>query len=189
VKEKTREALRDALFEAAFVVFGVVLALAANEWAEDRTNRRRAESALASIKEELATNRAAVKESLDYHSGLLETIRSRGEDSPPLGVRDFSRGFLSPARVYRTAWDSAGATGAFTHLRFAKVLLLSKAYEQQEGYERQAQSIAPIIYEELYRGGTGAILANQRNLANLIGTFAYRERELLQMYDETLASF
>ena len=45
MRAETRAELRGALFEAAFVVLGVVLALAANEWREDVAHRRQAESA------------------------------------------------------------------------------------------------------------------------------------------------
>lgn len=188
MKEATRQSLRAALFEAAFVVLGVVLALAANEWREQRASAARADHALAGILEELEENRRSVASSLAYHQGILEAIDAAAAASETPGIGTFSRGFVSAANVYRTAWESASATGAFETMDFETVLSLSRAYAQQERYEHQAQGIAPLIYEDLYRGGTGAILANYSNLASLVRTLAYRERELLELYDETLAN-
>jgi hypothetical protein len=188
MKEKTREALRDAAFEAAFVVFGVVLALLANEWREHQVSVRRAEHALSSILEELESNRASVSSSLEYHSGLIRAIDQAVGASAAPDLRTFSRGFMSAANVYRTAWDSASATGAFEDMSYATILRLSRVYARQDRYEHQVRSIAPIIYGELYRGGTSAVLANHRNLGSLIRSLVYRERELLESYDETLAT-
>ncbi|HYO15351.1 MAG TPA: hypothetical protein VE685_19305 [Thermoanaerobaculia bacterium] len=188
MKGKTQEALRDAAFEATFVVFGVVLALLANEWREHQVSVRRAEHALSSILEELEDNRASVSSSLEYHSGVIQAIDRAVMASAAPNLRTFSRGFMSAANVYRTAWDSASATGAFEDMSYATVLRLSRVYAQQDRYEHQVQGIAPIIYGELYRGGTSAILANHRNLGTLIRSLAYRERELLELYDATLAT-
>ena len=168
-----------------FVVLGVILALAANEWREHRASVEQAEHAFASILEELETNRSAVKKSHDYHLGLLQAIRRATETLTPPDLDTFSRGLVSTAYLHRTAWDSASATGAFEDIGFSTILRLSLVYAQQDRYEVQAQGIAPIIYGELYRGGTQTLLDNHRNLANLIGAFLYRERELLSIYDET----
>ena len=189
MKERTRESLRAAAFEATFVVLGVVLALAASEWREDRERAERARHILASILTEIKTNRVSVASSHEYHSGLLVAIKAAGQTSAPPDLRTFSRGFVSPANVYRTAWDSASATGAFEDIDYSTILKLSRVYAQQDRYERQAQSISPLLYGEIYREGTLAVLANYRNLASLIHTFVYREEELLETYGQTLADF
>lgn len=187
MKTTTREALRSALFEATFVVLGVVLALAANEWRQSAARAERAERALAGIVDELRTNREAVESALGYHQGLTVTIRELAAGSGTPDASTFSRGFVAPAPVYATAWQSAAATGVLEDLDFGVVLDLSRLYAHQERYEVQARGVSSIIYGELYRGGTRAVVANYRNLASLIRSFAYRERELLDLYDRTLA--
>lgn len=179
--------LRAAVLEAGLVVFGVVLAFAANEWREQRASERRAEHAITGILEELRANRIAVATSLEYHEGLLRAVSDATRGGAAPGIETFSRGFVMPASVYRTAWDSASATGALETVDFATLLQLSRVYAQQDRYEQQSGHIAPLIYGELYRGGRAAILANHRNLASLIGAMAYRERELLAVCDEALA--
>jgi hypothetical protein len=44
-----------------------------------------------------------------------------------------------------------------------------------------------VLYGEMYRAGPQAIAANYRHLTNIIGAFSYRERQLLAIYDSTLA--
>ena len=188
MRATTREAIRNAIFEAFFVVLAVVLALAANEWRQGRAERRQARQAMASIVEELRSNREAVQESFAYHSGRLQRLRElEGEGSAP-GLEEFPRGFISPAQVFQTAWDAAAETGALVHMEFATVLELSRLYARQERYERQEAVAGRIIYEELFRAGVGGVVANHANLMALIGTFSYRERQLLEFYDQTLAA-
>jgi hypothetical protein len=182
-----RVALRAAVLEAGLVVFGVVLAFAANEWREHRAAVARADHALASILEELRTNRDAVASSLAYHDGLLGAIVEASRSGAAPGIQTFSRGFISPASVYRTAWDSASATGALEAVDFALLLRLSRVYAQQARYEQQSANIGPLLYGELYRGGMAGVLANYRNLSSLIGAMAYRERELVAACEDALA--
>jgi hypothetical protein len=178
---------RAAALEAGLGVLGVVLAFVANEWREHRAAVQRAEHAISSIVEELRVNREAVASSLEYHSGLLAAIEGARQSGVAPGIRTFSRGFISPARVYRTAWDSASATGALELVDYPTLLRLSRAYAQQGRYEAQSDSIGPLLYAEIYRGGTASVLANYLNLSALIRAFEYRERELLEVCDQTLA--
>jgi hypothetical protein len=182
-----RELAGPALFEAAFVVLGVVLALAANEWREGRQERRRVTVATNAIATELRSNRSAVVEASAYHSMLLDSLRVRRPPSWRPSPYLFSRGFVSPAQVSATAWQSAAAAGVVEHMPYQTVLRLSQAYANQARYEHQALSIGEVIYAELYRNGVEGVTGNYRNLSNLIGSFLYRERQLVAVYDSTLA--
>lgn len=184
---------RPILLESFFVVLGVVLALAANEVREAVVNRREAAAALAGIREELAANRRAVLESAEYHLGLSDTLsaltRSAREGGPPVlpDAALFSRGFIHPAQVLSTAWEAAGATEAIAHMRYADVLTLSRIYEEQRSYHRQSDQVGGIIYGGLFSEGFGGMLRNHANLNGIIGSFWYRECQLLASYDAALA--
>ena len=52
----------------------------------------------------------------------------------------------------------------------------------------RAPSTGAITYEELFRGGVAGVSESYVNQAALIGTFSYRERQLLEFYDQTLAA-
>lgn len=179
--------LRSALFEAFFVVLGVVLALGANEWRQDRADQAHARRALAAITEELAANRAAVQASHDYHQDRLRAIYAAQSEGEALAPRDFPRGFIGPAQVYQTAWEAARETGALSDLDYATLLALSRAYESQDRYEAQARAVGGIIYEQMFREGVDSVAAAGTKLAALIHTFRFREEELLSSYDEVLA--
>lgn len=186
-EKRFRHLIGPALFEAAFVVLGVVLALAANEWRQNRADIARANTALTEIVRELAANQQAVATALEYHRGLVNKIAQVADNSTTLRLRDFSSGFIAPAQVHRTAWSSAAEIGALTNMPYESVLVLSRVYAQQENYQQQAKSVGQIIYAELYRGGTSAIIANSDNLVNVLQTFAYREQQLLESYDTLLS--
>ena len=182
------QVVRAAFFEALFVVLGVVLALVANGWRENRANQRRAEGALASIQEELRINRDAVKDANDYHSAQLAALRAEHDADWAPSFDLFDRGFIYVAPVFSSAWRSAQAAGVFEHLPYETVLVLTRVYSLQDQYESQAQIVSPLIYRQLYEEGAPAILANWQGLASMIGTFSYRERSLLEEYESVLAS-
>ena len=137
---------------------------------------------------QVRSNRSALEEALSYHSALLDSLAAHQGQVWTPSPRLFTRGFVSPAHLSHTAWESASQTGALAHMQYATVLRLSRLYAQQDRYAEQTRSIAQILYSELYRGGPGAVVSNHRNLAAIIGTFRYRERQLLGVYDENLAA-
>jgi hypothetical protein len=181
-------ALKGAIIEAFFVVLGVVLAFAVNEWRSARHDAERAQVALESILEELETNRQAAKDSSVYHGRLIAELRSfeaeNPEGVPP--IRMFDQGFVSPAYPLTTAWDAATATNAITHLAYEDVLLLSRVYADQARYGQQAVMVGEVLYRRLFDEGREGIQNNYRNLMGIIGTFYFREKQLIQVYDNAL---
>ncbi|MDY7091819.1 MAG: hypothetical protein SX243_02495 [Acidobacteriota bacterium] len=188
MKTKTKEALQEALFEAGFVVLGVVLALAANEWRQSRADAAQAEAALATMVQELEGNRQLVADSLAYHEELLAMIQGEHEEGWEPSPRNFPRGFIYPAQLQQTAWSTANATGALTHMDYAVVVELSGVYQAQELYRWQSSSAGELVYEALFKEGIDAIAANYRNLGTVLSTFRYREQALLELYDRTLVN-
>ena len=186
MKPANRQAVLSALLEAGFVVLGVVLAFAVNEWREAAEDRNRAETALASVVEELRSNRQAVAEAREYHVGLLHRLQAlRGEGEEPT-IADFPNGFIAPATPFRTAWESAADTGALADLPYDTVLRLSRLYAEQDRYVHQAQTAGEVIYADLLDVGGLGIVEKHAQLPFFIGTFAFRERELLNSYDAAL---
>ena len=177
--------MKKAFFEAAFVVLGVVLALLANEWRQSAHNNAEARAALSSIHEELEANRQSVKQSRDYHAQKLEATTGR-EETSTLDVRQFDKGFIFPASVSRSAWDTASETGALANMPFARVRALSQLYDQQAAYQRQVTANSNIIYRTLFENGIDGIAKNPDGLATMLRSFSYRETQLLQSYSEFL---
>jgi hypothetical protein len=187
MKEKIKQTIAATVLEAFLVVLGVVLAFAANEMRQGKLKREHARSALESVVEELKTNRAAVQESLQYHLDSLKIIARLQRQSLAPQRSDFTKGFIFPARVFRTAWESASQTGALDTINYSRVLRLNKVYAQQDWYEEQVRIGGQILLTELFHGGARAVLENYVNLASLIRSFTIREEKLLQLYEETLS--
>ncbi len=183
MQKSTIQMIKAASFEAAFVVFGVLLALAANEWrnkiAEDKASAR----ALQSTYRELSDNQKLVEASYQYHQGtsrVLYTLNGKAD------VKMFSKGFVFPARVTSNAWLTASETGALKNASYEKVLTLANVYSAQKSYESQSSTIGGLIYEKLFQGGTDSIINSPSQLATIIATMSYRERELLALYEKVL---
>jgi hypothetical protein len=185
---------RPIFLEAFFVVLGVVLALAANEWRQAMADRRGAETALESIREELETNRAAVLRSVHYHLYLSDTlvairrqtVAARSDSGSLPNVRVFTQGFVRPAALLSTAWETAAATDAVRHMEHDDVLVLAGIYEQQRRYATQSEQIGALIYGEIFARGMAGMVRNYANLGSIIGAFWYRECDLLLAYDRAL---
>ena len=179
------------LLESCFVMLGVLLALIADEWRQNRDDEKRAERALVSVVDELNLNRTAVTQSLTYHLELTQRLRQfeeqtrSGQTSAPTPDRDmFQKGFLHPASMISTAWDSAKATDVVSHMPYDQVLTLAHIYDQQRSYADQSHEVEQLIFAKLFNDGYEAMLRNHTNLLTVIATFWFRECQLLREYDQ-----
>ena len=186
-RTRWRELIGSALFESIFVVLGVVLAYAANEWRETRLHRAEAASAKHAIANELRANRELASTSRTYHQQLMGALWQRDPKGPPPSPGDFRGGFINPAQLSMTAWEVASETGVLQHMPYTEVLAVSQAYALQRRYDAMALSSGQLMYGELYRAGPNGIAANYRNLASIIAAFSYREELLIRKIDSTLA--
>ena len=188
MQEKTRDSLRKAFFEAFFVVFGVILALGANEWRQNAAADRRADEALVTIEAELASNRELVRASMEYHQGQVALLVERMKAGEPVYPREFPKGFVFPAQIAHTAWEVAKETGAIANMDYETVLELSTVYAAHDRYLIQSETIGGLIYKKMLEGGIEAITDNHKNLMSIIYTFVYKEIALLEVYDGTLGT-
>jgi len=187
MKDNLRTTLRSAFFEAVFVVLGVVLALAANEWRQNVKARELADSALDSIVAELATNLELVRASREYHEAEIQMLQKKvGAGEEPL-PREFKRGFINPAWVTATAWEVAKETGVLADFDYETVLTLSATYGRFDHYTEQADLAGQLVYGKLFSEGTQGITSQPVNLMTIIYTFVYREKELEASLAATLA--
>ena len=193
--EKTaRIAWVPIILQAFFVVLGVVLAFAANEWREAGVRQQLADTAVATISDELVVNRAALYGSAAYHNAVMDTLiffaaeaRRLGDDAERPNMRHFSQGFSQPSVLPFTAWEAANATGAVGAMPFEHVLEFSRIYNSQERYDQQSLRVGELIFEMLFYEGDQGMLDNFENYLGILSAFLYRECELLEEYDRTLS--
>lgn len=85
--------LSGLLIEIAVIVFSVLLALAVNEWRQERNNRRMVERVMKNIGSEIRQNQEGLSHAYEYHQKLVSDLREgrhvRLVESVPLREVDF----------------------------------------------------------------------------------------------------
>lgn len=176
------------LGELALIVIGILLALSVDEWRQERARAAAGEQAILSIRAELVANRELAVEAREYHVGRSARIRESFGGAEPLTRDDFPRGFTMPARFMSAAWDTAREAGELSAVDRELRRQVAVVYAWQERYGSQIDAVSALIYRELYESGGRGGVSKPGGLLMLIGSFAYREGELIEYFDEALVA-
>lgn len=178
------------VFEALLIVLSILLALAVNQWQDARRERRLADQALASFRQEIAANRQRLRELVPYHERIRDEMRRLDSEGAVTRYADLRkiRGFqgFRPAFLLETAWRTAIATGALTHIDYRTATALSMTYTLQERVDELNRVTLPAMF-------AGGALSDEQAAGTLRQGAAYLtdisglEREVLVAYDEMLA--
>jgi hypothetical protein len=179
---RIRPKLPEILIEATSVVFAVLLALAVDEYRQDRENAGRAARARESILAELRTNRELLRRSLASNRKALAAIAPDDQLGPgsdtklELGLVWYG---LSSA-----AWQSAQNTQTMHFMDHHWLIKTASVYETQLMYGRHQ--------EDLFRHIGGAITEpDKRNGARAVRGRLYMllqvAESLIRNYDAALA--
>ncbi len=106
------------LVESLLVVGSILLALALDEWNEDREFEDLANRSLVNFEREIQQNRLRVEDVSLFHAGLrdvLANMDASGTAVPTTTIRNIMEGF-QPAILVSTAWETAVATGALGYM-------------------------------------------------------------------------
>jgi len=178
------------VFEAALIVLSILLALAVNQWQDARRERRLADQAIASFRQELTANRRRLRELAPYHQHIrdemlrLDSAHAVNSFSD-LGKVGGFRGFR-PAFLLETAWRTAIATGALTHIDYPTANALSTTYTLQERVDEMNRATLPAMMS----GGAlsdAQAAGTLRQAAVYLGDISGLEREVLAAYEQMLA--
>ena len=172
--------------ESIFVVASILLALAVDEWSQNRDFAELADQSLGIFESELVQNRARLADLSPYHQGIRDVL-GRMDAMPPetSDIRSIMEGLQTPV-LLNAAWETALATGALNHMDFEVVSALSLTYSIQEGFESRSRLERPRFI-----GPEG--LSDARNLEQIDEAFDYvtsitrDESELVAVYDQALA--
>ena len=140
-----RRKLPELFLEAAMIFFAVMLALAAEEWREQKDRVELADRALRSVVEEVRSNldeleSAGVRntERLESATAVLAELEA-GRDQGDADVG------LEVALLSSAAWQSAQMSQAVQYLDFDVMRELSEVYEVQDLYQRvQSAAVASM---------------------------------------------
>lgn len=164
------------LVESVLVILSVVLALALNNWNQNRIEENRADQAQQNIINEIKTNREEVQQAYDYNRSMIEKI----EANPNRGVS------LRPANIRDFAWETAQASGAVGNLEFSVISIVAEIHELQEDYKNQIMISTEIIYEANMRGADYFAGRETNFFLNTMYDIGSREKRLLDTYEEAL---
>jgi hypothetical protein len=189
--------------EAFLIVFSVLLALAVDEWRQDRADRQLVARIQETIHDELVRNRAIIVGRLPYHemmsystqrfvqqnllSGKGDLLGERRPEMKELGF-DTSRGLATAGTLGRTGWELALNSGALEHMDYKTMVALSQAYAKQEQVERETQDLLEQMHSLLIAYfGQGKVGGELMSFASALTDMVLREREVLTEYDRALA--
>lgn len=125
--------------EASMVVFAVLVALAVDEWREDREVAAQVARAQAGVEAELRANQAEFRSGYASVQAMFDSVSSmaarmqRGEV-----ILEGNLGGNLP-EFSDAAWETARVTGTLAHMPYEWVLRTARVYEVQ-ALARQAQS-------------------------------------------------
>jgi hypothetical protein len=172
--------------ESALIVLSVLVALAVDEWRDDRAMRARSREAVAAIVAEINANKKAAQSATQHHDKVHAELKAMVAANA-VTVDALSRGVFKPAVLLEAAWVTARDTGALAPLPLDVVLRLSRLYERQAKYTELASSIGEDFYVDLRRRGASAVLLDSvPGFGALTADFAGREAGLVAGYDEAL---
>lgn len=177
------------LFESAFIVLSVLLALALDEWRRERQQRTELASAIESIRAELFDSKKAVERAHARHITMHDSLAAYAtrEELPP--ARIYYGGVFNPAGVLDVAWQSAREGGSVDRLPYELRLTLARIYDRQHRYRALGDAIVQSAMTDVQRRGGEAVFRDgYANFILLTEDFANRERVLVEAYDSALAA-
>ncbi|HEX7242127.1 MAG TPA: hypothetical protein VF263_17715 [Longimicrobiaceae bacterium] len=179
--------IAEALLQAGLVVLSILLALAVDEWRDERAKDARMRAAIRSIHSELTENRREMERARAYHRALADTLQNLSSmGAPHLPAGAAPQGFLMDSDIVSTAWHSAQAGGVLDDMPHETVLELARVYHEQAGYEQRREATGQVLYAQMLSVGMDGLLRSYRNLAHIVVDHADMEHRLIGHYEAAL---
>ncbi len=130
------------LFESFLITVSILVALALDEWRENRQHAESIQLALSNFVSEIQRNQARIEDTAPFNRGLLEVLRNRYENKDIGSVDEYVNMLESyaPADLRTTAWETALATGSLAEMEYDLVSVLSFTYGKQNDYQIATRS-------------------------------------------------
>lgn len=129
------------LFESALITVSILLALALDEWREDRQDLQTVEQALSNFLSEIQQNKARVDDAAPFNRGLRNVLDQHYQEGSISSTNEFIAILESytPIVLQSTAWETALATGSVTKMDYSLVSALSLTYGLQNRYQEASR--------------------------------------------------
>jgi len=179
------EWVAQTLVESFFVVTSILLALAVDQWSENRQFAELADQSLGIFEREIGVNKSRLEDLIPFHTGIRELLaRSMDAPNPDMDLRSIMEGIELPVML-NTAWETALATGALTHMDVSTVSALSLTYSMQERFMAASGRDRPRIPAA---GDRSDPLVRERmhEAYDFMASLTRGESELMTVYGEAL---
>lgn len=177
-----------AAFEAALIVFGLLLAMALNEWREARHQQARLGQALALLVDELKFNQRSIEspDTLAHHRGLLARYRDLASKDDAAGEPIFESG-VHVATLRDAAWRTLSAPENIARVPYEQIVVLADLYQEQERLERIHWSVVGWLLAPRPAEHSAAYMkALNRSVAIYLSDVVSTEERLLRRYADAL---
>jgi len=189
--EEGKLKLRTVAVEAASIVLAVLLALAVDEWREDRSHQELADSAIRNIVIELKSNQELLGL---IHVNNVETLKIMDESSEQ-GQEDDEqnegRNFIPGIQLIDTAWEALMSTGTSAYIDYDTILSLSATYSMQRVYKDTGWKMTSAAMNvAAYATVLGSEVDNENFQQQFISYFRMLvdiEDSLLKSYEASIA--
>ena len=125
--------IRSVLTEVLSIVIGVLLALAVNEWNENRIQTKRADEAIQNIIHEIDSNIKLLVIVNKNNKAVIELLNS---ESVASSNENNNQQFLPGLQIQDTAWKTLQSTGISQSIKYSRLYRLSNLYSLQEIYKK-----------------------------------------------------
>lgn len=135
--------LAEVIVQSIAVTVSILLALWVDQWKQRRAAQDLATESMVNFTQEIRQNQARLDDILPYHEGLRSrlqqvesshSIRTPAQFQSAVGIDG-----LRPPSLLQTAWQTAVATGALTHLDYKTVAALSLTYTLQDRFREDSR--------------------------------------------------
>lgn len=187
-----------AVLESLLIVFSVVLALAASNWADERKTAGRVTDMRGFLAAEIRANRATLASAdyLPHHTDLkLKFFKAGGRQGEPVDREAtrvamqtlFATG-LHPPQLKDAVWTSASQGDLIEHMAPEDVFALAEIYKAQrelEEWNDQGADAAMLLLDMLDNPATAKLRLMRMTL--FLEDLSSQEHRLIELYDRALA--
>ena len=187
VRQHLRSKLPEILLEAFSVVLAILLALAVDEWREQRSNRAMAERARLTVMAELRANRDELKGTYAGNEGVMAKVDREIADLRSKQTNSLTT-TVHLAQLSAAAFQAAQSTQSIQFVDFDWLVRVGRVYELQKTYglAQEAALEEVSVAGGVLAGGETPIRVMERIRSRLM-TSQQLARGLLAAYDEVLA--
>lgn len=177
--------IQTLLIEVFSIVLGVLLALAMNEWREQRTHQSQVKAALQNISHELRSNLDVLAKIHENNAVTVDAIANEaGADSLD------NRTFIPGLQLQKTAWETLQSTGVSNYADYETILQLSGTYSMQGVYTQIGVSLTEAVMNmSAFAVANGKEVDNRQFSHQFYDYFVILvrvEEELLKSYRESI---